>query len=97
MRCPDCDKDGISFWRVWLVNLRQKIRCSECETLFLIHAPDKIAFGTFALLLMSGTAFFLPSGRALGLIFLLLGIVTNFVLTHNFVQLQGADDEAPKP
>ena len=94
MLCPECAEDGISFWRVWLLNLRQKITCNECETLFLIHAPDKIAIGTVGLLLLSGSAFFLPGGNGLGLILLLLGIVANFVLTHHLVELIDPDKDA---
>lgn len=97
MRCPECTEDGISFWRVWLFNLRQKIGCTECDTLFVIYAPDKIAVGTFVLLLLSGGAFFLPGGSALGLILLLLGIVANFVLTHHFVELQDTDKNVDSP
>ena len=87
MRCPQCQEEGISFWRLWLLNLRQQIRCESCATLFRIESPDKIALGTFAVLLLSGMAFFMPGGRGLGLALLLIGIVANFVLTHNFVEL----------
>lgn len=77
----------MSFWRLWLLNFRQKIRCDACDTVFLIRTPDKVAAGTFAILLLSGGAFFLPAGKGLGLALLLIGVVTNFVLTHHFVEL----------
>jgi len=93
MLCPACRAEGISFWRLWLFNLRQKIHCDACHTLFLIRSPDSVAVGTVSFVLLSGVAFFIPGGRGLGVALLLFGIVANFVLMHHFVQLRSERDE----
>ena len=87
MYCPNCESDGVSFWRVWLLNFRQRVNCSHCDTQLHIVMPGQIAAGTFVLLIASAGAYFMNGGRGLSLVLLLFAIVANFLLTHNSAQL----------
>jgi|GEM_PF-3104593 len=93
MICPDCDDDGVSFWRVWLLNFRQRVICTSCSEVVLIKTPGRIALGTFAMLLASTAAFIVPGGSGLGLALLLLTLVTNFLLTHAYAELEAEGPE----
>ena len=95
MRCPACQEDGLSFWRIWLFNLRQRVLCSACLRLFKVETPGVVAGGTIFMLIASTAAYFLPipgSGRGLGFVLMLFTLVTNFVLTHHFVELHELED-----
>jgi len=92
MKCPVCQADGLSFWRLWLFNLRQRIECSACSVEFRVHTPGVVAGGTIVLLLASAAAYFSRGGKGLGLVLMLFALVANFVLTHHFVELLEADD-----
>ena len=85
----------MSFWRVWLLNIRQRVRCSNCERVVEIKAPGRIAIGTFAMLLAAMAVFITPGGDGFGLGLLLLGLVANFVLTHAFIELEEAPPSDP--
>jgi len=92
VNCPSCNTDSVSFWRVWLLNLRQRVSCNNCQTDLRIEAPGKIALGTFVLLLGSGAAYVSPGSQGLGLALMLYTLIANFVLTHHYVELYAPED-----
>lgn len=92
MKCPMCQADGLSFWRIWLFNLRQRISCSACTVEFKVQTPGVVAGGTIVMLLAAAAAYFSKGGRGLGFALMLFALVANFVLTHHFVQLDDLDD-----
>ena len=87
MRCPNCQVDTLSFWKIWLFNLRQRIDCTACETRWLVVLPGKVAAGTIAMLLAAAAAYVSQGGRGLGFVLMLFALVGNFILTHHFVEL----------
>jgi len=92
MICPSCQKDGLSFWRIWLFNLRQRVSCSSCALEYAVRTPGVVAAGTIVVLLASAAAYFSSGGRGLGFALMLFALVGNFVLTHHFVELQDPGD-----
>ena len=92
MKCPICRAEGLSFWRIWLFNLRQRVSCSACLVEFKVSTPGLVAGGTLFVLLASAAAYFSRGGRGLGFALMLFALVANFVLTHHFVQLDDLDD-----
>ena len=92
MKCPRCQADGLSFWRIWLFNLRQRVRCSECSTEFGVQTPGVVAVGTIVMLPASAAAYFSRGGKGLGFALMLFALVANFVLTHHYVELIDLDD-----
>jgi hypothetical protein len=93
MRCPNCHEDGLSFWRIWLFNLRQRIDCTACEVQWAVLLPGKVAAGTIVMLLASAAAYFSQGGRGLGFVLMLFALVANFLLTHHFVELVVRDED----
>lgn len=92
MRCPRCQADGLSFWRIWLFNLRQRVSCSACAVELRVRTSGAVAGGTIAMLLAAAAAYFSKGGRGLGFALMLFSLVANFVLTHHFVELEDLDE-----
>lgn len=88
MNCPNCSTDNVSFWRIWLLNFRQRIQCDNCDVELHIEMPGRIALGTCVLLVGSAAAYVSPAGSGLGLVLMLFAIVVNFLLTHHYVVLR---------
>lgn len=94
--CPRCHSDGLSFWRIWLFNFSQRICCGACSSELYIQTPARVAGGTFVLLIASAAAYFTRAGQGLGFALMLFALVTNFLLTHHYVQLLDEDpDDSP--
>lgn len=94
MKCPNCQEDSLSFWKIWLFNLRQRIDCTACETQWLVVLPGKVAAGTIVMLIASAAAYLSQGGRGLGFVLILFALVANFLLTHHFVELVGSDQNS---